>query len=168
MNEPSIVAIDALDLSFAPRPWPFADARRGEIDAHFEMRRRKTPQIWNGRVLLLSECVVGGRRLSGTFFETDFASFLAWRDWKCPDQTVTNCFAMGALRTADGAFLVGVMGAHTANSGRIYFPAGTPDPQDIQGTIVDLESNVTREVAEETGLTSDDFSRLLDAVTRED
>jgi 8-oxo-dGTP pyrophosphatase MutT (NUDIX family) len=158
MNEPSIVAIDALDLSFAPRPWPFADARRGEIDAHFEMRRRKTPQIWNGRVLLLSECVVGERRLSGTFFETDFASFLAWRDWKCPDPTVTNCFAMGALRTADGAFLVGVMGAHTANSGRIYFPAGTPDPQDIQGTIVDLESNVTREVAEETGLTSDDFS----------
>lgn len=156
MTEMSTVAIDALDLSFAPRPWPFADARRADIEAHFEARRRKTPQLWNGRVLLLSECVLSGRSLRGTFFETDFASFLAWRDWDCPDQTVTNCFAMGALRTKDGAFLVGVMGTHTANPGRIYFPAGTPDPSDIRGAVVDLESNVLRETAEETGLTRGD------------
>ena len=158
MNEPSIVAIDALDLSFAPRPWHFADERRGDIDAHFEARRRRTPQLWNGRVLLMSECALRARHLSGTFFETDFASFLAWRDWNCPDPTITNCFAMGALRTADGAYLVGVMGEHTANSGRIYFPAGTPEPADIRGTIVVLESNVVREVAEETGLTREDFN----------
>jgi 8-oxo-dGTP pyrophosphatase MutT (NUDIX family) len=156
MTESSIVAIDELNFSFAPHSWQFAAERRADIDAHFAARRRKTPQLWNGRVLLLSECVVHRRGLSGTFFETDFASFLAWRDWNCPDQTVTNCFAMGALRATDGAFLVGVMGNHTANAGRVYFPAGTPEPQDIRGTVVDLESNVMREVTEETGLTSGD------------
>jgi 8-oxo-dGTP pyrophosphatase MutT (NUDIX family) len=158
MTDLSVVAIDELDFSFAPRYWTFADEHRTEIDAHFEARRRKTPALWNGRVLLVSECALRGRKLSGSFFETDFASFLAWRDWDAPDRTVTNCFAMGALRTADGAFLVGVMGDHTANAGRIYFPAGTPEPADIRGTMVDLESNVVREVAEETGLTSDDFN----------
>jgi 8-oxo-dGTP pyrophosphatase MutT (NUDIX family) len=157
MSEPSIVAIDELELSFAPQAWSFADQRRLEIDAYFEARQRKTPELWNGRVLLLSRCVLRERRLSGSFFETDFASFLAWREWGCPDRTVVNCFAMGALRAADGAFLVGVMAAHTANSGRIYFPAGTPDPEDIRGSIVDLEQNVAREVAEETGLTPNDF-----------
>jgi 8-oxo-dGTP pyrophosphatase MutT (NUDIX family) len=157
MSELSIVAIDELELSFAPQAWSFADQRRVEIDAHFESRRRETPELWNGRVLLLSRWVLGERRLSGTFFETDFASFLAWREWGCPDRTVVNCFGLGALRAADGAFLVGVMAAHTANAGRIYFPAGTPDPDDIRGSIVDLEQNVVREVAEETGLTPKDF-----------
>ena len=157
MSEPSIVTIDELELSFAPQAWSFADQRRVEINAYFEARRRKTPELWNGRVLLLSRCVVRERRLSGSFFETDFASFLAWREWGCPDRTVVNCFALGALRAADGAFLVGVMAAHTANAGRIYFPAGTPDPDDIRGSIVDLEQNVVREVAEETGLTPNDF-----------
>jgi 8-oxo-dGTP pyrophosphatase MutT (NUDIX family) len=157
MSESSIVAIDELELSFAPQAWSFADQRRPEIDAYFEARRRKTPELWNGRVLMLSRCVLGERRLSGSFFETDFASFLAWREWGCPDQTVVNCFGMGALRAADGAFLVGVMAAHTSNAGRIYFPCGTPDPDDIRGSIVDLEQNVAREVAEETGLTPNDF-----------
>jgi 8-oxo-dGTP pyrophosphatase MutT (NUDIX family) len=157
MSESSIVAIDELELSFAPQAWSFADQRRVEIGAYFESRRRRTPELWNGRVLLLSRCVLGERRLSGSFFETDFASFLAWREWGCPDRTVINCFGMGALRASDGAFLVGVMAAHTANAGRIYFPAGTPDQDDIRGSIVDLEQNVVREVAEETGLTPHDF-----------
>jgi 8-oxo-dGTP pyrophosphatase MutT (NUDIX family) len=157
MSESSIVAIDELELSFDPQAWSFADQRRVEIENHFESRRRNTPELWNGRVLLLSRCVLGVRRLSGSFFETDFASFLAWREWGYPDRTVVNCFGMGALRAADGAFLVGVMAAHTANAGRIYFPAGTPDPDDIRGSIVDLEQNVVREVAEETGLTPSDF-----------
>jgi 8-oxo-dGTP pyrophosphatase MutT (NUDIX family) len=157
MNDSSFVALDELELSFAPQAWSFADQRRLEIDAYFEARRRKTPELWNGRVLMLSRCVLGERRLSGSFFETDFASFLAWREWGCPDQTVVNCFGMGALRAADGAFLVGVMAAHTSNAGRIYFPCGTPDPDDIRGSIVDLEQNVMREVEEETGLTPNDY-----------
>jgi 8-oxo-dGTP pyrophosphatase MutT (NUDIX family) len=160
MNELCVIDIDEVDFGFAPRRWNFAEERRAEIATHFEERRRKATGLWNGRVLLLSDRALRERRLSGTFFETDFASFLAWRDWNCPDQTVTNCFAMGALRASDGAFLVGVMGAHTANAGRVYFPAGTPEPEDIRGGIVDLQSNVVREVAEETGLTPDNFAVL--------
>src|SRR5207248_4278964 len=59
-------------------------------------------------------------------------------------------------RRADGAFLLGLMGGHTATAGQIYFPAGTPDPNDIDGDTVDLERGVLRELIEETGLTAAD------------
>jgi 8-oxo-dGTP pyrophosphatase MutT (NUDIX family) len=92
------------------------------------------------------------------YFEAGFAEFLAWRDWNFPDPAVVNCFAMGALRASDGAYLMGVMSDRTANPGRIYFPAGTPDPNDVRGETVDLLGNVMRELAEETGLTEADVS----------
>jgi 8-oxo-dGTP pyrophosphatase MutT (NUDIX family) len=100
--------------------------------------------------------------LRGTFFETGFADFMAWRDWDFPDRSIVNCFAMGALRASDGAYLLGVMGAFTANAGRIYFPAGTPDPSDISGDTVDLLGSVLRELEEETGLETRDFSAAPD------
>jgi hypothetical protein len=96
--------------------------------------------------------------LRGTFFPADYADFLAWRDWDCPDRAVINCFAMGALRSSDGAYLMGVMGDRTANPGRIYFPAGTPDLDDVRGDVVDLLGNVVREIAEETGLSPEDYA----------
>jgi len=154
----SVVPLDDADFTVAPWCWPFAQARRAQIDAHFAQRRAALPQLWNGRVVLAKGCRISGRRLSGTCFETDFASFLAWRDWGFPDPEVTNCFAMGALRSADGAFLLGVMGPHTANAGLIYFPAGTPEPADIVDGRLDLAGSIAREVAEETGLTPDDYA----------
>ena len=75
-----------------------------------------------------------------------------------PDASVVNCFSMGALRASDGAYLLGVMSDSTASAGRIYFPAGTPDLEDVRGDTVDLLGNVVREIAEETGLTAADYT----------
>ncbi len=149
--------VRVLDLAFRPWRWPFAEARREEIAAHFAEKRRETPQIWNGRVLLGRDPEFAGDRFRASYFETDFASFLAWRDWGFPDKGVFNGFGMGALRCADGAFVLGEMGRHTSNRGRIYFPSGTPDLDDISGDTVDIAGSVVREVEEETGLTSADY-----------
>src|SRR5215467_6167153 len=120
--------VTALDLKVESWAWPFAEERRVEIDAHFTERKRERPKIWNGRVLLARNADFADGRLSSSYFETDFASMLAWRDWGFPDRSVFNGFGMGALRSADGAFVLGEMAPHTSNAGRIYFAAGTPDP----------------------------------------
>ena len=147
---PVIQRVTTLDLGFRPRPWPFADARRAEIDAHFALKQREKPELWNGRILLARNPAFTGDRFSACYFEADFASFLAWRDWGFPDRDVFNGFG-------NGAFVLGEMGRHTANAGRIYFPSGTPDLDDLGDGAVDIPGSVGREVEEETGLTAADY-----------
>ena len=69
------------------------------------------------------------------------------------------------MRTDDGAFLLGVMAPHTFNGGRIYFPCGTPDPDDIVDGKVDLDFSLRRELEEETGLTAAAFEAAPDWTT---
>jgi hypothetical protein len=152
MADISVVPVGQLELGYAPRIWPFAEQRRAEIDSHFAHMQERHPGMWNGRVLLMHEHEMAGEVLRGSFFETDYASFTAWRAWGAPDPTTVNCFAAAAMRTSDGAFLVGVMAEHTANAGSVYFPCGTPEPADVVGGAVDLEGNIWRELAEETDL----------------
>ena len=157
MTPPVIHRVTQLDLSVQAWSWPFADERRADIEAHFALKCREKPQLWNGRVLLGRHPVFTGDCLRARYFETDFASFLAWRDWGFPDSGVFNGFGMGALRCSDGAFILGEMAAHTANAGRIYFPSGTPDLDDVRGDAVDIAGSVAREVEEETGLAPADY-----------
>jgi 8-oxo-dGTP pyrophosphatase MutT (NUDIX family) len=154
---PVIHRVTTLDFPLQPRAWPFAQVRRADIEAHFALKQAEKPLMWNGRVLLAQDPDFSGDRLRASYFEVDFASFLAWRDWGFPDKDVFNGFGMGALRCADGAFVLGEMGRHTANAGRVYFPSGTPDLDDIKDGAVDISGSVEREVEEETGLTPADY-----------
>ncbi|MGH6666019.1 MAG: NUDIX hydrolase, partial [Pseudolabrys sp.] len=130
MSDVSVMPIDRLALAFAPKPWAFAAERRADIDEYFAALCRDKPSLWNGRVLLLHDHAVADGVFRGAYLETDYASFAAWRYWGRPPAGVCDCFAAAAIMAADGAFLLGVMGPHTANAGRIYFPCGTPDPGD--------------------------------------
>src|SRR3569832_834626 len=158
MISSTIHRVTTLDLGVRPVVWPFAEERRAEIEAHFAEQQRERPKIWNGRVLLGRDAVFTGGHLAATYFEADFASFLAWRDWGFPDSDVFNGFGMGALRASDGAFVMGEMAHHTANSGRIYFPSGTPDLDDVRDGTLDIPGSVVREIEEETGLNPADYS----------
>jgi 8-oxo-dGTP pyrophosphatase MutT (NUDIX family) len=103
-------------------------------------------------VLLARGARVEADLFRATFFPVAFSSFLAFRDAGFPDPGVVNAFALAAIRSADGAFVLGVQASHTANAGRAYFPAGTPDLDDVRGDRVDLDGSVMRELREETGL----------------
>ncbi|MFZ5692886.1 MAG: NUDIX hydrolase [Pseudomonadota bacterium] len=153
----TVLRIESLDLSVEPFEWAFAREHGAEIDAHFQAQRRDKPGLWNGRVLLMHRHEIDGTCLRGRYFETDFASFMAWRDFGFPDPNIRNCFALGALQGSDGGYVLGVMSGGTANAGKIYFPGGTPDPNDVTGQRVDLEASVRREVQEETGLSAEEF-----------
>jgi len=152
VSQGEVLRVETLELSVEPFGWDFARRKRAAIDAHFEAQRRIKPGMWNGRVLLAHALEIDRDCVRARYFETDFASFLAWRDFGFADDCVRNCFALGALQGSDGAFVMGVMSQGTMNAGKIYFPGGTPDLNDVEGARVNLEASVRREVQEETGL----------------
>jgi 8-oxo-dGTP pyrophosphatase MutT (NUDIX family) len=159
-RDPSVFQIDGLDLVFAQKPWAFAKERRADIDAFFSAMRKEKPTLWNGRVLLMHRQVLEAGILRGEYLETDYASFAAWRHWGRPPAGVHDCFGAGAIIAKDGAVLLGVMGPQTFNAGLIYFPCGTPDPDDIVAGKVDLDLSVRRELKEETGLDVAEFEQV--------
>jgi 8-oxo-dGTP pyrophosphatase MutT (NUDIX family) len=152
MQQSRVVSVERLDFRFEPRRWDYADTNRAAMDTHFATRQRANPALWNGRVLVAHRHEVADGVCCGAFLETDFASFMAWRDWGWPEAATLDCFGAATLQASDGAYLLGVMGPQTANAGRIYFPCGTPDPGDIVDGRVDLERSALRELREETGL----------------
>lgn len=154
MSEFRTIDVARVEGRLAPFDWAWAREERDWIDARWAKLHAERPRMFDGRVLMAHRWAQEGDICRADYFETRFSRFLCWREAGRPG-SVANCFAMAALRAADGAYLLGEMGAHTANAGKIYFPAGTPDPDDLVGDQVDLAGSAVRELGEETGLTPD-------------
>lgn len=154
-----IVALDRVEARIEDFDWAFARERADEIAAHWAGISADKPAMFNGRVMLQHRGAIEDGVFHAGYFEADYAAFMSWRDFGHPGPVIRNGFAMAALRSTDGAFLLGRMGDHTANPGKVYFAAGTPDREDARpdGTL-DLAGSVTRELCEETGLTLDEIS----------
>ena len=95
---PEIVEIDRAEIALEIWPWPFATDSSADIDRYFAELQSRRPGVWNGRVLLLNRYAIAGRALRGTCFETDYSSFITWRDREFPDPGVYNFFAAAVLR----------------------------------------------------------------------
>ncbi|MBI2717449.1 MAG: hypothetical protein HYX36_01625 [Rhizobiales bacterium] len=150
---PRLEALTGLDLRLGQGSWDFAEAEKPRIEDHWRKRLAENPHLWNGEVLICRTAAVTGGMLAAEFSVSDYASFLAWRDWGFPDPSARNCFGVPAVLSADGALLFGVMGARTLNAGKVYPPSGTLERRDVRadGT-VDIRHSMHVELAEETGL----------------
>jgi 8-oxo-dGTP pyrophosphatase MutT (NUDIX family) len=158
-TSPQIIPLKGLDARYEPVTWDFAEKHRHEIDVHWQKLITEKPAMFNGTVLMQHRFAIQDGIYHAAYAPVDYASFTAWIKFGQPGAPRRNGFAMGALRSSDGAFLLGVMGAHTFNAGQMYFAAGTPDMSDVtnQG-IVDLATSVTRELQEETGIRVDEIT----------
>ncbi|WP_274630615.1 NUDIX hydrolase [Arvimicrobium flavum] len=151
-----IVPVTAVEVKLQPDPHPFELQHRQEIADNWRRISAQNPALFDGRVVLLSELSYRGGKVVGKCHEIGFSTFMFWRDHD-RSGAAEHAYAHAALVSSDNQLIAIRMGAQTANAGMVYFAAGSFEPVDFPGGMVDVDANMIREVREETGL---DISRL--------
>lgn len=152
-----ILPVDEIDVRLDPSPHPFERDNLRAIAENWHREVAERPAIFDGTVVLLSEFGYAGGRLSGRCHAVRYSTFMYWRKERAG--TAAHAFAHPMLVTSDNALVAIRMGTHTVNAGRIYFAAGSFEPDDFVAGIVDPHGNMVREVREETGLDISDARR---------
>lgn len=145
-----ILPVDKIDVVLDPAQHPFERGKEEAIADNWRHEIAAKPALFDGTVVLLSEFGYDRGRLFGRCHAVGYSTFMYWR--KDRVGTAAHAFAHPMLVTKDNALIAIRMAAHTVNAGRVYFAAGSFEPEDFPDGVVDPHGNMAREVREETGL----------------
>jgi len=157
-----IVPVTEIDVISVPGSWPLSPEQRRAVADYWREATAINPHLWDGRILGLSAPGGGLPTVENGVFRAEaredaYSAFMLWRHQGFPDIGMRHAFGWALIASADGAIIYGVMGAHTANAGRVYPPGGSLDPGDVLADgRVDVPRCIERELQEETGLRAEE------------
>ena len=100
---------------------------------------------------MAEEAGVADDAFQARYHRTRFATMMHWKA-DARNAKPWHIFAVGVIVSGDNKLIAGRMAASTSAAGRIYFPAGSFDEEDVVGDFIDIDGNMHREVEEETGV----------------
>ena len=150
----SIVPIAGTEIRMVPGAWSFPDDLRARVGPSWANLLAANPHLWDGRIIgVTTPRIDADGVLRAEAREDAYSAFLTWRDAGFPDVGMHNLFGSALIVTSDGALIYGIMGAETANAGRVYPPGGSLEPRDVlPDGRVDVAASTDLELEEETGL----------------
>ena len=150
----SVRRVATCRLTTTSQQWNFSQLHSASIDHLWEAKTKANPKYFNGRIHLLGEFSIRDDALTGRLIETDFRSYLYWREQGYPETGVRDGFGSALIVSMDGHVILGRQGEGGMNAGLAYLPGGFIDPRDIASDgAIDIEASIAREIVEETGLT---------------
>lgn len=146
-----VVPVYSAEINLDPAQHPFELANAVDIDLNWAREKAANPALFNGEVMLLSALRYHDGELTGHCHMVRYATFLLWRR-RQPIGSAEHAYTHAMPVTSDNALVLVRMAPHTANANRVYFAAGSFDPQDFRDGKADIDFNMIREVGEETGM----------------
>ena len=139
--------------------WAYARENRAKIEKHWKKAHAENPALHNGNIFMLTQWTMAEDRLEGVVQPASYASFLYWREQGYPEAGARNCFGSSVLQSREGHILFGRMAPNTATAGLVYPVGGSFGEEDVSAGMLQVETNIARELAEETGLNAEDGNR---------
>ena len=150
--DPTVLSVNDVRLDLVPGRWAYEAEHRAAIDAAWNVLSEGNPALYNGHSYVLVDWHISDGILIGACYETDYASFLHWRQAGFPPSRAWHAFAVPALHAGCGRLLIGRMASWTVNAGRWCPPGGSLEKADVSvDGRFNLVGNMRRELAEEIG-----------------
>ncbi|MCD4514183.1 NUDIX hydrolase [Brucella pseudogrignonensis] len=151
VKENTVYEIDRVDVRILPGPLDYAQANKTAIAENWQRECQANPTLFDGEIYLAPDAKLEGQSFSAGFHRTSFATLMYWRKDAQPLRP-WHIFGVGIMVSAEGHLIAARMSAHNAVAGRVYFPAGSIDDNDVVDGRADYTTNMAREVFEETGI----------------
>ncbi|KAB2665021.1 NUDIX hydrolase [Brucella tritici] len=151
VRENTVHIIDSAEVRVLSGPLPYTVENREAIVSNWTHERAANPTLFDGEFYLAPEAELMGSVFHAGFKRTSFATLMHWRR-DVSQERPWHIFGVGVIVSSEGHLIAGRMSAQNAGAGRVYFPAGSVDDNDIVDGYVDYDANRQREVREETGL----------------
>ncbi|MBV2143880.1 NUDIX hydrolase [Falsochrobactrum sp. TDYN1] len=151
VKENTVYVVDRVDVRVRPGALAYAHNNRKDIAQNWDRECTANPTLFDGEIYLAPEAELEGGVFRAGFQRTSFATLMYWRRDPVQERP-WHIFGAGVIVSAEGHLIAARMADHNAVGGRVYFPAGSIDDNDILGDRADYEVNMRREVREETGL----------------
>jgi hypothetical protein len=155
----AIKKLSTVSLSVDRTPWAYDQVNHAKIERYWKKAVKENPALHNGDVFMLTKWQFADASLEGTVQPASFAGFLYWREQGFPETGARNCFGSSVLQSKEGHVLFGRMAPHTSTSGLVYPVGGSLSTEDVREDRLEIESNISRELEEETGLKPEDAVR---------
>ncbi|HMF69502.1 MAG TPA: NUDIX hydrolase [Phyllobacterium sp.] len=159
--EKTVIPLHNAMICIDSAPLEYGISNEAAIAANWVSATAANPAIFNGPFFMAEEASVADEAFQARYHRTRFATMMHWK----ADQTSVkpwHIFAVGVIVSGDNRLIAGRMAVSTSAAGRIYFPAGSFDEEDVAGDFIDIDGNMHREVEEETGV------KLSKAESRDD
>ncbi|TCT37176.1 NUDIX hydrolase [Martelella mediterranea] len=140
-----------IDIRVQPGALEFLGQYEAAIAANWEAEIAANPHLFNGKLLTIYELAFTDGIVRANAKVVPYAYHLWWRRQASPPPTF-HAFAMAVLISSDDAVMAIRMSETTANPGKVYCASGSLELSDIVDGRVDVDANMAREVAEETGI----------------
>ncbi|MGO4449339.1 NUDIX hydrolase [Phyllobacterium sp. TAF24] len=159
--EETVIPISQAIVRVEEGPLAYAVQHRDAITANWAQEIAGKPTLFDGSFFMGEHAEIEGSVFHALYKRTTFATMMHWKR-NVTGEKPWHIFGVGVIVSSDNRLIAGRMAPTTSVAGRVYFPAGSFDADDLVDDRVDFDGNAQREVAEETGL------NLAEAARRDD
>ena len=124
-----------------------------QIDNYWLKLLKDGKTLRRGDVLAISVVETGNRNIKIEVKLTDYAHYMATLNNIIDKKYACKVIYTAAfVETLDKKIIIGEMSPNTSTPGRLQFPGGGIDKNDIDRNIINLNKNITKEIKEELGI----------------